>query len=46
MGWELDNSPNNLISVEISSHITKDNIPCGAISYRVQPVLLKWSCYR
>lgn len=46
MGWELDNSPNNLINVEISSHITKDNIPCGAISYRVQPVLLKWSCYR
>lgn len=46
MGWELDSNPHNLIDIEISSHITKDNIPCGAISYNVQPVLLNWSSYR
>ena len=46
IGWELGDNPNNLINVEISSHVTKDNIPCGAISYRIQPVPLKWSSYR
>lgn len=45
MGWQLDNNPHNLIVIEISSHITKDNIPCGSISYKVQPNLLKWSAY-
>lgn len=45
IGWQLDNNPHNLIDIEISSHVTKDNIPCGSISYRVQPNLLKWSAY-
>lgn len=45
IGWDLNNNPNNLIKIEISSHITKDNIPCGSISYKIQPSLLKWSAY-
>lgn len=45
MGWELNSDPHNLIDIEISSHVTKDDIPCGSISYRNQPVLLKWSSY-
>lgn len=45
LGWELNSDPHNLIDIEISSHITKDNIPCGSISYKIQPKLLKWSAY-
>lgn len=45
IGWELDGNPNNLINIEITSHITKDNIPVGAISYKNQPTKLKWSSY-
>lgn len=45
MGWELDGKPYNLIDISISSHITKDNIPCGAISYRRTPTKLKTSIY-
>lgn len=45
LGWQLDSDPHNLINIEISSHVTKDNIPCGAISYKIRPTLLKWSAY-
>jgi phosphoheptose isomerase len=45
MGWSLTNNPTNLIDVEISSHITKDNVPCGAISYGKQPTKLSDSFY-
>ena len=45
IGWSLNGNPKNLIDIEISSHITKDNIPCGAISYNIQPSTLKWSAY-
>lgn len=45
IGWDLNGNPNNLIDIEISSHITKDNIPCGSISYRKNPNKLKWSTY-
>lgn len=45
IGWELNNNPKNLIDIEISSHVTKDNIPCGSISYRNQPKMLDWSAY-
>lgn len=45
LGWELSNDPKNLINIDISSHITKDNIPCGAISYKNNPTRLKWSAY-
>jgi len=41
MGWNLVDDPSDLIKVEISSHITKDNVPCGAISYRNQPTMLR-----
>lgn len=40
MGWDLNGDPTNLISIELSSHLTKDNIPCGSISYRKRPILL------
>lgn len=43
IGWELNNDPRNLINIEISSHITKDNIPVGSISYRNRPSKLKSS---
>lgn len=46
MGWELNNNPHNLINIEISSHVTKDNVPCGSISYVNDPVLLGSSLYR
>lgn len=46
MGWELNGNPGNLIDVEISSHIVpKDNIPCGAISYRRPATKLKNTLY-
>lgn len=45
MGWSLTDNPTGLIEVEISSHITKDNVPCGAISYRRQPTKLRNSLY-
>lgn len=45
MGWDLKGNPNNLISIEISSHLTKDNVPVGSISYRREPTLLNWSSY-
>jgi len=46
MGWELNSNPHNLIEIEISSHVTKDNIPCGSISYRNDPVMLSSSLYK
>ena len=45
IGWQLRNGPRDLIDIEISSHITKDNVPCGAISYKKEPGPLKWSAY-
>ena len=46
MGWELNGNPGNLIDVEISSHIVpKDNVPCGAISYRRPATKLKNTLY-
>ena len=40
LGWNLMNNSSNLIDISISSHVTKDNIPCGAIYYNRQPVAL------
>ena len=40
LGWNLMNNSSNLIDISISSHITKDNVPCGAIYYNRQPVAL------
>jgi hypothetical protein len=37
IGWDIKFGPKHLIDIEISSHITKDNIPCGAIAYNNQP---------
>lgn len=46
MGWETNGSrPYCLLDISISSHINKDNVPCGAISYRQNPVKLKDSIY-
>ncbi len=43
MGWDLAGDPNNLIKIDISSHISpKDNIPVGSISYKRQPELFRW----
>ena len=42
LGWSLGAySPSTLIDISISSHITEDNVPCGAIAYRTNPVLLR-----
>lgn len=40
LGWNLMNNSSNLIDISISSHVTKDNVPCGAIYYNRQPVAL------
>ena len=45
IGWSLIDGSNSLIDIEISSHLTKDNIPCGAISYRKHPIKLNDSLY-
>lgn len=42
MGWSLTAfSGSSLIDISISSHIAEDNTPCGAISYRKNPTLLR-----
>ncbi len=41
LGWDLMNNSTDLIDISISSHITKDNIPCGAIYYNRQPITLQ-----
>lgn len=41
IGWNLMNGTKSLINIQISSHINKDDIPCGAIYYVNQPGLLK-----
>lgn len=41
IGWKVTDGLNSLLDVSISSHITSDNVPCGAISYRTDPVKLK-----
>jgi hypothetical protein len=41
LGWNLLNSPKNLIDISMSSHVTSDNIPCGSIYYNKQPVTLR-----
>jgi hypothetical protein len=37
VGWNVMDGINNIIDISISSHVTKDNVPCGAISYNVRP---------
>jgi len=45
-GWSITgNTCGTLIDISISTHITSDNEPCGAISYRVLPSTLKDSLY-
>jgi len=40
-GWSLTAySGSTLIDISISSHLTDDNVPCGAISYRTNPKML------
>lgn len=45
LGWDLTRDPGDILEVEISSHITKDNVPCGAISYRRNPTKLREGLY-
>ena len=45
IGWELLGGTASLIDISMSSHVTKDNIPCGAISYRRRPEPIKNSLY-
>ena len=42
LGWSLTGYSNStLIDISISSHLTDDNVPCGAISYRTNPTMLR-----
>lgn len=41
IGWDVMSGSRNIIDISISSHITKDNVPCGAISYNVRPSKLR-----
>lgn len=40
IGWDVTCSK-NIIDISISSHITKDNVPCGAIYYNKRPDKLR-----
>lgn len=40
IGWDVTSG--SIIDISISSHITKDNIPCGAISYNKRPDKLRY----
>lgn len=45
-GWSITgNTGGTLIDISISTHLTSDNEPCGAISYKVLPAMLKDSLY-
>jgi hypothetical protein len=37
IGWNLRNGVKSLIDISISSSLTPDNVPCGAISYNNNP---------
>ena len=41
VGWTTVNGPRSIIDISISSHITKDNVPCGAIYYNVRPTSIR-----
>ena len=42
MGWSLSAfSGSTLIDISVSSHMTPDNVPVGAIYYRTKPTLLR-----
>lgn len=41
VGWSVANGPKNIIDISISSHITKDDVPCGAIYYNVRPTSIR-----
>lgn len=41
VGWSVTNGPKNIIDISISSHITKDDVPCGAIYYNVRPASIR-----
>lgn len=45
LGWDIRNGPKSLLKISISSHLTKDNIPCGAIEYQNMPIKLNESSY-
>lgn len=40
IGWNLAYGTTSMIGISMSAHVTKDNIPCGAIQYDKQPVAL------
>lgn len=40
IGWDVTCSK-NIIDISISSHVTKDNVPCGAIYYNKRPDKLR-----
>ena len=41
IGWNVMAGAKNIIDISISSHLTKDNVPCGAIFYNVRPSKLR-----
>lgn len=40
LGWDMTYNTTSMIDISISSHVTKDNIPCGAIYYNKRPTVL------
>ena len=42
IGWDVTSGAKNIIDISISSHVTKDNTPCGAIYYNKRPDKLKY----
>ena len=42
MGWDLRRGVKSLIDIEMSSNVTKDNVPCGSIEYINKPTHLDY----
>lgn len=41
VGWSIADGERNIIDISISSHVTKDNVPCGAIYYNCRPKAIR-----
>ena len=37
IGWSLENGSNGIISIDVISSMTPDNVPCGSINYNTLP---------
>lgn len=37
IGWAIENGSNGIISIDVISSMTPDNVPCGSISYNTLP---------